>query len=61
LEKLARDKCYIGSISHVVIEEDEKVFNHPLQLIWGATIGNRCMLLPWLIVAMIGIVMVSVL
>jgi hypothetical protein len=50
-----------GLISHAVIEEDEKVFNHPLQLIWGATIGNRCMLLPWLIVAMIGIVMVSAL
>jgi hypothetical protein len=25
-------------------------------LIWGATKENRCMLLPWLILAMIGIV-----
>jgi hypothetical protein len=26
-------------------------------LIWGATVGNRCMLLPWLILSMIGIVL----
>ena len=26
-------------------------------LIWGATVGNRCMLLPWLILTMIGIVL----
>jgi len=30
-------------------------------LIWGATVGNRCMLLPWLILSMMAIVLVIVL
>ena len=31
-----------------------------VMLIWGATIGSRCMLLPWLIIAMIGIVLACI-
>ena len=31
-----------------------------VMLIWGATVGSRCMLLPWLIVVMIGIVLACI-